>query len=142
MLLMSASKISWRSKQSLGTATCLHHSQVAISTLLWGYGAMISDGLTKLSKREERRDVNYPKQTLTSALRIQDSSGVSDKMNTFINYLYSMGFCFSSSLLVTVALYLLLIYHSLSHTFMCLLVPSEEEVLQKNAFHSPLEFDD
>ena len=97
---MSASKISWRSKQSLGTATCLHHSQVAISTLLWGYGAMISDGLTKLSKREERRDVNYPKQTLTSALRIQDSSGVSDNMNTFINYLYSMGFCFSSSLIV------------------------------------------
>ena len=42
------------SKQSLGTtAMCLSLGQITISTLLWGDGAVISDGLAKLSKREE-----------------------------------------------------------------------------------------
>ena len=61
--LMSASKISWRSKQSLDTAMCLKHSQEAMSTFLWENGAIISDSLTKLSKREEARVANFPKLT-------------------------------------------------------------------------------
>jgi hypothetical protein len=40
-LLMSASKISWRSKQSLGTAMCLKQSQITISTFLWDNGAVM-----------------------------------------------------------------------------------------------------
>jgi hypothetical protein len=59
---MSASRILRRSKQSLGTAMFLEHGQVPISTLLWGFGAVISDGLTKLSKRDgEGLFVNFQK---------------------------------------------------------------------------------
>jgi hypothetical protein len=61
--LMSASKILWRSKQSLDTAMCLKQTQETISTILWGYGAVISGVLIRLSKREEFRDVNFPKLT-------------------------------------------------------------------------------
>ena len=75
LLLMSASKISWHSKQSLVTALCLKQSQETISTILSGVGAVIWGGHIKLSKREKRRDVNYPKQT-ASALRKLVSSGV------------------------------------------------------------------
>ena len=61
--LMSASKILWRSKQSLDTAMCLKQTQETISTILWGYGAVISGVLIRLSKREEFRYVNFPKLT-------------------------------------------------------------------------------
>ena len=64
------------SKQSLGTtAMCLSLGQITISTLLWGNGAVISDGLTKLSKREDYRDLNYQKLIL-SVLRMQDLNGI------------------------------------------------------------------
>jgi hypothetical protein len=39
--LMSASKISFLSKQSWGTAMCLTQTQETISTVLWGTGAVI-----------------------------------------------------------------------------------------------------
>jgi hypothetical protein len=62
--LMIASVILRRSKQSLGTAMCLPHGQVTISTLLWEDGAVISDGRTSLSKRDgERFIVKYLKLT-------------------------------------------------------------------------------
>ena len=88
--LMSASKISWRSKQSLVTATCLKHSQETISTILWGRGAMKWGSLTKILKREECRDVNFPSLTL-SALRKQDLSGISNDNSMKIDYVYFIG---------------------------------------------------
>ena len=39
--LMTASMISWHSKQSLGTAMCLQYGQETMSTFLWGVGAII-----------------------------------------------------------------------------------------------------
>ena len=61
--LMIALMILLRSKHSLGTAMCLPQIQVTISTFLWGSGAVISDGLTKLSKREERQAIHFQKLT-------------------------------------------------------------------------------
>jgi hypothetical protein len=55
-LLMSASKISWRLKQSLGTAICLKRTQETISSILWEYCAGIRGGHIKLSKKEKCRD--------------------------------------------------------------------------------------
>ena len=78
--LMTASMISWHSKQSLGTAMCLQYGQETMSTFLWGVGAIIWGGHIKLSKREECREVNYPKLIL-GALRKLVLSGVSDKLN-------------------------------------------------------------
>jgi hypothetical protein len=72
---MSASKISWRSKQSLGTAMCLPIGQEIIITILWGNGAIIGGCLTNVSKREEVRNANCPK-LIFSVLRMQDLSGV------------------------------------------------------------------
>ena len=75
---MSASKISWRSKKSSGTAMCLKHVQGTISTFLWENGAVISDSLTKLSKRKEVRYADFPKLTF-GVLRMQGFSGASFK---------------------------------------------------------------
>jgi len=65
--LISASMISWRSKQSMGTVMCLSRGQETISTFLWGCGAAASDDLRTLLKREEYRHIDYPR--LTSAPR-------------------------------------------------------------------------
>jgi len=74
-LLMSASKISWRSKQISGTAMCLKQSQVTIRTFLWEHGAVISDRLTKLSKREKSLVTNFPKLTFGVLRKLVSSGG-------------------------------------------------------------------
>ena len=48
--------------------------QETISTLLWENGAIISDSLTKLSKREEDRVINFPKRAF-GVLRMQGLRG-------------------------------------------------------------------
>ena len=84
-LLMSALRISWRSKQSLGTVMCLKkkQSQETINTFLWEIGAIISDILTKLSKREEVRVANFPKLTF-GVLRMQGLRGALGARHTLL----------------------------------------------------------
>jgi len=121
LLLMSASMISWRSKLSM-----LPHGQETISTLLWDCGAAASDGLIKLSKREEYRNIlDYPRLTF-SALRKPVLSGVSNDISIKIDNLYSIAYYFSSTWLI-LALCLLLIHHSFSHTY--LFAPPKPELL-------------
>jgi hypothetical protein len=72
--LMSARTL-WHLKQSVGTAMWLEQTQETINTILWGIGAIILGNATKLSKREEYRNIDCPRLTL-SALRMQDLSGI------------------------------------------------------------------
>jgi hypothetical protein len=80
----------WRLKQSMGTIMRLKHGQETINTILWEGGAATSDGPTKLSKREEYRELNYPKQT-SNVLRKLVLNGVSKHISIKIDYFYSIG---------------------------------------------------
>ena len=49
--------------------------RLGISTFLWEIGANISDFLTKLSKREEDRIINFPKLTFGVLRKLVSSGG-------------------------------------------------------------------
>ena len=130
LLLMSAFKHLMAFKTEFGHCNV----QERISTLLWENGAMISEGLIRLSIREECRDVNFPKLTF-SVLRKLVFTGIKyNNIIILIDHLYSIGlllFFFIADFLIIHSAILLFLFDQTPNCFSFCCPPISKPLLRR-----------